>query len=98
MIKVKTNALHQAARRISNCNDSIQTAFNEMDRNVANLKSTWYGNASSAAIDAYKRIKVNYNSNRYALVAAFTRFLEDQAAIGYEETEGELTLSAKQFK
>lgn len=98
MVKINTDAVRGLAEKISNGNNSIQTAF-DIAVNAANaLPNSWSGAASGHANASFAAIRDKYYSARYQGIKNYANILKGQMAGGYEETENSNISLADQFK
>lgn len=97
-INVDTNAVRTTAKQISDTNRNISDDFSPVESAISDLRKNWSGNASSAVIGKFDKIKKDYCDDRFKVINDMTNFLRNQVGDGYEVTEATIVSAASAFK
>ena len=97
-MKINTDAVSGLAKRISNDNQEMQTAFEAAIASANELGNGWSGAAYSHASASFGTMKEKYYNARHTVIENYVRILRKQIGEGYEKTEQSNISLSEQFK
>ena len=97
-IQINTASVMQAADNISAENQALRNSYEEIDKAISVLKTSWNGTASDMCSQRANNIKTVFKDTRYAVIDSFVRFMRAQVSENYETTETVISNVADAFK
>jgi WXG100 family type VII secretion target len=97
-IKVNTEQVEQIAGNIERLNGQLNDSLKNSQQTINNLKNTWEGQASDATISSFNEFAQKYFQNYYDIMDQYVKFLRQNIATGYFQTETANTNLADAFK
>ena len=97
-LKINTLSVSQAAGRIDEHNNAINSEFSDLQKTVDALYRSWEGNAASGMQQKFNSMKRSYFEDRSHVVQNFTKVMRDVIGEGYVITENANKSLADQFK
>lgn len=98
MIKVDTARVMESANRISNTNKALRNDFDDVAKQMNELRRCWEGAAADRMSNTFQHIKMTLPEQRYLVVESMANFLRRQVSGGYDETEKAILAAAQMFK
>ena len=97
-IKVNTEQVEQIAGTIESLNSQLSDSLQNGQNTISNLQNTWEGQASEATIGAFNEFAQKYIKEYYDVIDQYVKFLRENVAAGYFQTETANTNLADAFK
>ena len=97
-IKVNTEQVEQIAGTIERLNGQLNDSLKNSQSTINNLKNTWEGQASDATVSSFNDFAEKYFQNYYDIIDQYVKFLRQNVAAGYFQTETANTNLADAFK
>ena len=94
MLSVKTEQVQALADTITQKNQSIGSAFDDVASAMASLKGAWSGEAGEQVISLYNSLREGCIDVQQQAIGNYAEFLRQRVAAGYEAVEtGNIRLS-----
>jgi WXG100 family type VII secretion target len=97
-IKVNTEQVEQIAGNIERLNNQLNDSLKNSQQTITNLKNSWEGQASDATISSFNEFAQKYFQNYYDVIDQYVKFLRQNVATGYFQTETANSNLADAFK
>lgn len=97
-LKINTDAAVTAAENIKTFNTQINDGFDDVQKAMSQLDSSWDGSAATESIKKFNEIKSNYLEARYNVLDNYSNFLLQLVGAGYVDVETVNLSLADQFK
>lgn len=97
-IKVNTEQVEQIAGNIERLNGQLNDSLKNAQTTINNLKNTWEGQASDSTVSSFNEFAQKYFQNYYDIIDQYVKFLRQNVASGYFQTETANTNLADAFK
>lgn len=98
MIKVNTDQVTQIASEIDSLNKQLLDELEKCKSTLNNLANVWTGEASNATREAFNSFANTYFQNYHDIIDQYVKFLKENVAQGYFETESSNVSLADSFK
>lgn len=86
-IRVNTDQVNQIASSLESLNKRLTEELTSSKATVDGLSSVWEGEAAQATISAFDEFAAKYFQNYEDVITQYVKFLRDNVAAGYFETE-----------
>lgn len=97
-IKINSDQVLAIADSIEQQNRKLTEQLEESKTIIQNLASFWEGDAYEATLEAYSSFANNYFQTYEDIINSYVKFLRDNVAAGYIETETANTSLSEAFK
>lgn len=97
MLSINSEVIRSTANEIKKQNESIFATLQSSQAAVASLSSVWKGQAAEATIGAYNDFASKYFMQYRDDLDRYVKFLNVEAASGYEETEQKVQRKADEI-
>lgn len=97
-IKIQTMEVSIAANKIEKINSKNRDSFTSLENSINKLGNNWAGTVSDVVINQFYSIKKTYLNDRYLIINDLVRFMRNQVADRYENTEKSIDSLSKAFK
>lgn len=97
-IRVKTDVVENAANKISEYNNLINTDYAELEHEIQCLTDSWIGHAADQAQARHRKLKKEYFDIRFHVIEQIPKFLKEQVGFSYEDVETTMVKAIDAFK
>ena len=97
-LRVNTDQVSQIASNLESLNKRLSEELNNSKQTIDGLASIWEGEASRATIQAFDEFAAKYFKNYEDTITQYVKFLRENVAAGYFETETQNIGLADAFK
>ncbi len=84
---IDTAAIEQASSQMRGINQRLTDTLNQSRSVIGSLSSVWTGQAADETIQAFNAFETKYSQEYRQMLEAYTNFLSNVAAMGYQQTE-----------
>ena len=86
-IRVNTDQVNQIASSLESLNKRLSEELADSKATVDGLSNVWEGEAAQATISAFDEFAAKYFQNYEDVITQYVKFLRENVAAGYFETE-----------
>lgn len=97
-IRVNTDQVLQIAGNLERLNNQLTDELNNSKITIDQLANIWEGEAAQATISSFDEFAGKYFQNYENIIAQYVKFLRDNVAQGYFDTENQNIGLADAFK